>query len=151
MIQIPYSQINEKILYQFLNKFHQFSKDKYILPVIWKTRKIRSLFTLKDKNIYQASVIYCGKCSCGADYNGETVRNTVIRWNEHENLSKESEPSKHLRNNDNHTFDWSILRGAPTNKVKREILESFFIAKNKPMLNNQTKHRNLILFKNGIT
>ena len=65
----------------------------------WKTRNIRSLFPLKDKNDYKSCVIYKGDCSCGSRYIGETKRNAEVRWNEHNNPTKSSEPSKHLRSN----------------------------------------------------
>ena len=32
-----------------------------------------------------------------------------IRWNEHNNLSKSSEPSKHLQSNINHCFTWAVI------------------------------------------
>ena len=52
----------------------------------------------------------CTVCSCGTDYVGETVRNAQLRWNEHGNgTDKNSECAKHLKENDNHKFKWSIL------------------------------------------
>ena len=65
--------------------------------VRWKTRNIRSLFPLKDKNDCKSCVIYKGDCSCGSRYIVETKRNAENRWNEHNNPTKSSEPSKHLR------------------------------------------------------
>ena len=53
--------------------------------------------TLKDKNDYKSCVIYNGDCSCGSRYIGETKRNVEVRWNEHNNPTKCSELSKHLR------------------------------------------------------
>ena len=55
------------------------------------------LFPLKDKNDYKSCVIHKGDCSCGSRYIGETKCNA--RWNEYNNPTKSSEPSKHLRNN----------------------------------------------------
>ena len=43
-----------------------------------------------------------GDCSCGSRYIGETNRNAEVRWNEHNNPTKSSEPSKHIRSNINH-------------------------------------------------
>ena len=52
------------------------------MVVTWKTRNIRSLFSLKDKNDYKSCVIYKGgSCSCGSRYIGETKRNVEVRWN----------------------------------------------------------------------
>ena len=47
--------------------------------MIWNTRKIQSLFNYKDKIQHHSCVIYRGVCSCGADYIGETIRNSEIR------------------------------------------------------------------------
>ena len=50
------------------------------MVVTGKTRKIRSLFPLKDKNDYKSCVIYKGdSSSCGSRYIGETKRNVEIR------------------------------------------------------------------------
>ena len=70
----------------------------------WKTRNIRSLFPLKDKNDYKSCVIFEGDYSCGSRYIGENKRNAEVRWNEHDNPTNGSEPSKHLRSNINHYF-----------------------------------------------
>ena len=53
------------------------------MVLTWKTRNIRSLFPLKDKNDYKSCVIYKGDCSCGSRYIGENKRNAGVRWNEH--------------------------------------------------------------------
>ena len=64
----------------------------------WKTRNILFLFPLKDKKNYISCVVYKGDCSCGSCYISETKRVAEVRWNEHNNPPKSSEPSKHLRN-----------------------------------------------------
>ena len=49
-------------------------------------------------------------CSCGHNYIGETIRNTVPRIDEHKQThGKSEEPFKHLKNNPGHKFDWMIL------------------------------------------
>ena len=91
----------------------------------WNTRKIKSLFNNKDKVSRYSCVIYRGICSCRADYIGETVRNAQLRWNEHGNgTDKNSECAKHLNENDNHGFNWSILSLAPKISFKGKILEA---------------------------
>ena len=83
------------------------------MVITWKTRNIRSLFPLKDKNDYKSCVIYKGDCSCGSRYIGETKRNAEVRWNEHNNPTKSSEPSKHLRSNSTtilHGLSFQILQ-----------------------------------------
>ena len=49
------------------------------MVITWKTRNIRSLFPLKDKNDYKLCVIYKGDCSCASRYIGETKRNAEVR------------------------------------------------------------------------
>ena len=53
------------------------------MVITWKTRNIRSLFPLKDKNDYKSCVIYKGDCSCGSHYIGQTKYNAEVQWNEH--------------------------------------------------------------------
>ena len=53
---------------------------------------------------YKSPSIMCdlwskGVCSCQESYIGETVRNVEIRWQEHEDIQKDSKPAKHLKNN----------------------------------------------------
>ena len=61
---------------------------------------------------YKSYVIYKGNCSYGSHYIVETNHNAEVRWNEHNNPTKGSEPSKHLRNNINHCFTWTIISNA---------------------------------------
>ena len=115
-------------------------------------KKIKSLFNYKDKVSHYSCIIYRGKCSCGPDYIGETVRNAQLRWNEHFNgKDKNSECAKHLNENDNHEFKWSFLSLAPKVSFKRKILEAYFIKTLNPTLNNQLNDDILTLFRNGVT
>ena len=119
---------------------------------VWNPRKIKSLFNYKDKVSHYSCIIYRGICSYGADYIEETVRNARLRWNEHENgTDKNSECAKHLNENDNHEFKWSILSLAPKVSFKRKILEAYFIKTLNPILNNNLNNDILTLFRNGVT
>ena len=41
--------------------------------------------------------MYYRECQlCGNNYIGETVRNTVTRWSEHNNLNNKSELAEHI-------------------------------------------------------
>ena len=83
-------------------------------------------------------VIFCGCRKWMTPYIGETVRNAQLRWNKHENgKDKNSKCTKHLNENDNHEFKWSILSSAPKISFKRKILEAYFIKTLNPILNNQ--------------
>ena len=121
------------------------------MVITWKTRNIRSLFPLKDKNDYKSCVVYKADCSCGSRYIGETKRNAEVRWNEHNNQTKSSEVSKYLRSNINHYFTWAVISDAPKNAKNRNNLEVSYIALWKPNLNEEKDFERLVLFRNGFT
>ena len=45
----------------------------------WVTRKIKSLFKIRDNVKHLSCVFYQGICSCGNNYINETIRNAVTR------------------------------------------------------------------------
>ena len=73
------------------------------MVITWKT------FPLKDKNNYKSFVIYKADCSYGSRFIDENKPNVEIRWNKHNNRTKSSEASKHLRGNMNHCFTWAVI------------------------------------------
>ena len=80
------------------------------------------------------------------------MRNARLRWNEYENgTDKNYECAKHLNENDNHEFKWSILSLAPKVLFKRKILEAWVIKTLNPILNNQLNNDVLTLFRNDVT
>ena len=48
----------------------------------------------------------------------ETGRNVTIRWDEHIDIGKNSEPTKHLNQFPQHRFNWKTVRRLP-NKVRQ--------------------------------
>ena len=94
------------------------------------------LFRLKDKKLYPASKIYYGVCKRGEDYIGEPKRNTITRWPEHD-VTKDSEPARHLNKHINHVFTWKILCHTSKKTDIRENLEPMIIALLKPSSNEQ--------------
>ena len=124
---------------------------KVMLIVLWSTRNIKSLFPLKDKVAHRSCVIYEGQCSCKLSYIREMKRNSEVRWREHENPAGKTEPAKHLMENASHKFTWKVLSDASSHFRRRRILEAFFIAIRKPVLNDQLEHHSLSLFRHGIT
>ena len=149
-IYIQFSPENESFTKRFLEKLCTFTNNKFKFCIIWQTRSVKSLFSLKDKVEHQSNIIYYGVCSCNEEYYGESDRNATIRWNEHNKPNHDFRPAQHIKNNIDHCFTWKVVRGASPKKSKRKILEAFFIMKFKPSINNQLDIRNLILFKNGI-
>ena len=133
LLEIPYCEQNEIASKRFIKKFHQFTGEKYYIAVKWLTKKVESLFPLKDRNLHPSYKIYKGICSCGETYIGETIRNVEERWSEHNSADNKSKPAKHLDDNEKHSFLWSILLDAPKDGRTCKNLEAFFIAKLKPL------------------
>ena len=150
-MEFPYCPQNEPVAKQFLSKSHQFTNQKFENTIKWITKKVKSLFSLKDKNPYPACQVYKGTCVCDETYIGETILNVDIRWNEHEDIRKESEPAKYLRENLNQKFKWKTFLQAPKNYRQRKNLEAFFIEIMGPTLKNQINTKKLHLFSNGAT
>ena len=97
LLKLPYCEKNETKSKDFIRKLHKFTNNQFRLAISWNTRKLSSLFRLKDKNLYPACKIYYGKCQCGEYYVGETIRNTTTRWSEHNNPTHKSEPAQHIK------------------------------------------------------
>ena len=77
LLKYTYFYISKNITsYTFLLVFKIIESLQYIL-------KIQSLFNYIDKVQHHGCVIYCSVCLWGADYIGETIRNSEIRWKEH--------------------------------------------------------------------
>ena len=153
LIKVPYCEKNEKIAKHFLMKLKQFTENKYSFSIMWQTRKIKTLFSLKDKIKHKSNVIYkgTGTLKSNISYIGETTLIAESRWNQHEDPKHDSAPSKYLNDNKDETFKWEILSMSTSNYLKRKIHEALFIVKHKPELNKQVTHRKLILFRNGVT
>ena len=149
LLKLPFGQNNEIKPKHFLKKFHHFTKNYFEIAISWETRKIQTLFHLKDKKLYPACKIYYGVCESGKDYIGETKRNTITRWSEHDNATKDSKPSRHLSKNINHVFTWKILCHLSKKIDIRKNLEAIFIALLKPSLNEQKNFERSVL--SGIT
>ena len=150
-IYLPFSPSNESFVKIFTSKFNYFTNEKWKFNVVWNTRKVESLFPLKDTVEDYSCVIYRGDCSCDQNYVGETVRKAKIRCNEHEDKNCKYEPAKHLKENPTHKFTWNIISKAPENFRRRRVLEAYFIKTNCPTLNDQLDNDILTLFRNGIT
>ena len=52
--QVPFTEANEKRSRNFLNKFFNFTNEKFKLIIKWKTRNLKYFFTLEDKDLYPA-------------------------------------------------------------------------------------------------
>ena len=131
-----------------MTKLNKYTKWTFNFHILWQTRKIETLFKLKDKNIHPSHVIHIGTCTCNQAYIGETARNLEVRVNEHSDINKQSEPAKHLKKHPEHKFTWDILTSAHS-WTKRKIKEAFYIARFKPVLNKQVQSFHLPLYPMG--
>ena len=126
-LQVPFCEANEKRSKSFLNKFYNFTNEKFKLIIRWKTRNLKSLFPLKDKDLHPACKIYGRIYSCESTYVGEIKRNVEVRYSEHNNPSGKSETSKHFHQNINHVFTCSVICSAPKSDRTRKNLAALFI------------------------
>ena len=99
-----------------MKKFHHFTNENFDIAISWETRKV------------QTQKYYYGVCKCGEDYIRETNRNTITRWSEHHNPTKDSETAKHLNKHINNVFTWKILCQASKKTDIRKNLKAIFIA-----------------------
>ena len=132
-MEIPFCESNELLSKRFLTKLKSFTNDKVDFAIKW----VRQLFRVKDKNPHLACKIYEGICSCTKNYIVETKRNVEVRWSEHENITKDSEPAKYLRNFPGHKFEWRVIFNGHKNTRIRKNIEASLIAFKKPSLNDQ--------------
>ena len=105
-IRLPFCSTNE------VESRNSYTKWRFNFFVTWQTRKIESIFKLKDKNMHPSQVTYKGKCICRQTYIGETAHNLEVNVNEHLDVKKQSQPAKHIRKHSNHKFTWEVLIAA---------------------------------------
>ena len=150
-LRLPHCQQNDEDIKRFINHLTIITKEKFEFIVLWTTSAIQSLFPIKDKVCHISCVIYQGICSYGATYIGEAERNASIRWSEHNNINRNSEPTKHIAANTTQVFSWKVISVAPKNALKRKLLEAMIIRLHNPSLNEQLETKSLIFFRNGVT
>ena len=117
---MPFSKSSEKFTKSLIKKLVIFANDKCKFNIVWNNRNIRSLIQIKYNFKHNSCVIYDGNCSCGENYVGESVRNVVLRWAEHEDPKNQLELAKHLKFIPDHQLEWKVLTRAPeyTGKIK---------------------------------
>ena len=112
--QLLFCKTNEQKIQYIVNKLEKCTNSKVKFIYHWKSRKLKSLFSLKDVIKHKANIVYKGTCSCNESYIGETKRNAEIRWIEHcSNNDKKSKVAEHLLKNPDHTIDWEVITSAP--------------------------------------
>ena len=76
LLEISYCEQNEIASKQFIKRFHQFTGDEYNTAVKWLTKKVTSLFPLKNCNLHPSCKVFKGLCGCGETY----LRNVEKVW-----------------------------------------------------------------------
>ena len=146
LLEIPYCEQKEIASKRYIKKFHQITGEKYYIALKWLTKKVKSLFPLKDRNLHPSCKTYQAICSCGETSIGETICNVEERWSERKSADSKSELAKHLAGNEEHSFLCCFILAASKDGRTRKDLETFFIAKLKPFLNRQENSNMLTLF-----
>ena len=151
VVDIPYCQKNEEFSKRFMKQFDVFTDNNYDIRIKWVNKKFKQLFKPKSRNLHPSFVIYEGVYSCQESYIGETVRNVEIRWQEHEDTQKDSEPANYLKNNPTHSFTWKVV--LPTSSIRRirQNMEASIKSLKRSSLNELSESKKLSLFQNGFT
>ena len=131
-----------------MKKFHWFIGEEYDMVVKWSTKKVKSLFSLKYRNLHSSCKIYNDLRSYEETYIGETIHNVDECFSEHNSVGNKSE---HLADNEEHSFLGSILLTAPKDGGTRKNFEAFFIAKVTPSVNRQEDSKMLTIFRSDVT
>ena len=69
------------------------------VQIKWLSKKVKTLFKVKDKSLHQTCKIFKGVCSCDESYIGETIRNVEVRQDEYNNPMHKSNQSKYVKDN----------------------------------------------------
>ena len=150
LAEILFCPRNETLSKLFIKKIHERTNNSHEIRIKWITKKVKQLFKLKKRNPHPACVIYEGVCVCEQKFIRETGRNVELWWEEHEDISKDSVPAKHLKENWSHNFSRKVLFTVPENKRIPKILTVCEIALKRPSLKKQTESKKLMLFCNGL-
>ena len=151
LVEIPYCLKNKIPSKQFITKFGKFTNDTINVLIKWLTKKVKTLFKINDKSLLQACKIDESVYPCGESYIGETIWNVSVSSNEHNSPANKSNPSKQVKDNLDHAFNWSVLANARKDMFQQEFLEAYYIALEEPTLNEQLEPNRLNLFQNGVT
>ena len=90
MINLPFSNKNEHFSKKCCKKLEFYAHEKVKFNVTWATKKIKSLFKVKDNVEHLNCVIYQRICGCRNNYIGQTIRNALTIIDEHEQRNGKS-------------------------------------------------------------
>ena len=95
----------------------------------------------------KSRIVFKLTCSYGSTYIGQTKRNLLSRIKEHA-TSEKSKVCQHLLQNPTHRVDFNAptILGSENDTARLFILESLFIQKETPDLNNDSQSSPLMIF-----
>ena len=79
--QLPLRKTNERKIKSIVTKLEEFTHKKIKFIYHSKTKKVKSLFPIKDRIKHKANIVYKGSCSCNESCIAK--RYAEIRWKEH--------------------------------------------------------------------
>ena len=153
--RLPYFEgTSAKVQKTIRGFFRKYDPDGLKLKLIFldNCSYLGNFFNFKDKGplLMRSNVVYNLKCSCGAEYVGETERNLIDRMEEHSKTSGAglTAVGEHLKNNPDHTVDFQTPRvlGSSPYHSKLLIKEALYIQQVKPVLNEQVFSKKLFIF-----
>jgi len=155
-IKLPYCGPNsERIKKGLVNCIRGVSNNNVKVNVLFKQKKMSSMFNVKDKYSmgYENNSIYKISCpDCNAEYVGETNRRLTDRFSEHLRPSFGGNPGtffKHCQDTGHSLPDFDSnckVVAKETSFYKRKIKESIIIKKINPTLNSNITSFPLELF-----
>ena len=144
LIDVPFCEKNKNKSKDFIKNFYHVTIGQFRISIYWITKKVKSLFPLKDKNIFPTYKIYHGLCSCKKKYIGESKHNSATRWGEHNNCTRDSEPPRHWNKTIRHSYNWIILANSSNHARTRKNFEAISTALLRPSLSDQLKFAKMI-------
>ena len=76
--KVPFCKRNEGKMKRIICKLEEYTNYKIKFRYSWKTRKLQSLFALKDPIFHKANVTYKETCTCKEFYIGETKGKSAL-------------------------------------------------------------------------
>ena len=104
LVDIPYYPKNGEFSKLFIKKFEKFTDSLWDIRKKTVTKKVKQLLQLKRKISHPSSVTHEDSCACKQSDIYKTRLNIETEWEKHEDIQKDAEATKHLRNYSGHSF-----------------------------------------------
>ena len=104
LVDIPNYPKNGEFSKLFIKKFEKFTDSLWDIRKKTVTKKVKQLLQLKRKISHPSSVTHEDSCACKQSDICKTRLNIETEWEKHEDIQKDAEATKHLRNYSGHSF-----------------------------------------------